>query len=311
MLRLGVCESYNIVLRNTPYNRKMDLEHLYESSNTKFDGTVLQVMYEQINRLRKIDFTMIDKSKGDVTKLSFYADVEKGIGMIGSGSIVEQAWNSLKQRTRVFTDAYKIGKDFVILTYQTLVTACLDALSYLIQSASTLADMTVKQGNKSMEVLVRYVDSIKKGTFDKAIKAIMDLQEDNKLVSTESFVTPAVVVGTALLSLLVVVPLIRELVFYFYYSRMRISMYLDQLHASIQVNETAIKGSGRSLQEKNEIIKKQRHWMDILRSISDKIRVIQVTGAKNAGSAMDAANKELNVDVIKAGMDKDNELLFG
>ena len=311
MLRLGVCESYNIILRNTPYNRKMDLEHLYESSNAKFDGTVLQVMYEQINRLRKIDFTMIDKSKGDVTKLSFYADVEKGIGMIGSGSIVEQAWNSLKQRTRVFTDAYKIGKDFVILTYQTLVTACLDALSYLIQSASTLADMTVKQGNKSMEVLVRYVDSIKKGTFDKAIKAIMDLQEDNKLVSTESFVTPAVVVGTALLSLLVVVPLIRELVFYFYYSRMRISMYLDQLHASIQVNETAIKGSGRSLQEKNEIIKKQRHWMDILRSISDKIRVIQVTGAKNAGSAMDAANKELNVDVIKAGMDKDNELLFG
>ena len=114
MLRLGVCESYNIILRNTPYNRKMDLEHLYESSNTKFDGTVLQVMYEQINRLRKIDFTLIDKSKGDVTKLSFYADVEKGIGMIGSGSVVEQAWNSLKQRTRVFTDAYKIGKEAYI-----------------------------------------------------------------------------------------------------------------------------------------------------------------------------------------------------
>ena len=88
-------------------------------------------------------------------------------------------------------------------------------------------------------------------------------------------------------------------------------MYLDQLHASIQVNETAIKGSGRSLQEKNEIIKKQRHWMDILRSISDKIRVSQVTGAKSATSAMDTANKELNVDVIKAGMNKDNELMFG
>lgn len=310
MFYMGLTESYDMILRNTTLSQQGELTRLYESGNAKFDGTVLNIMYTQINKLRKIDFSIIDKSKGDVLKLSFFDDVEKGIQLVGSGSIVEQAWESIKARSKVFTNAYKISKDFVILTYQTLVMACLDGLSYLIQTASNLVDASVNQANKSIEVLVKYLDSVKKGTFDKAIKALMELKEDT-LVSTESFITPTLVMGAALMSLLIVVPLIRELIFYFYYTRMRISTYLDQLHTSLQINEVEIKNSARTLPEKEKIIKKQHQWMELLKSISDKIRVSQVMGVKTAQDAMAKANKELNVDVIKQGMNDNSELSFG
>ena len=310
MFYMGLTESYDMILRNTALSQQGELTRLYESGNAKFDGTVLNIMYTQINKLRKIDFSIIDKSKGDVLKLSFFDDVEKGIQLVGSGSIVEQAWESIKARSKVFINAYKISKDFVILTYQTLVMACLDGLSYLIQTASNLVDASVNQANKSIEVLIKYLDSVKKGTFDKAIKALMELKEDT-LVSTESFITPTLVMGAALMGLLIVVPLIRELIFYFYYTRMRISTYLDQLHTSLQINEVEIKNSARTLPEKEKIIKKQHQWMELLKSISDKIRVSQVMGVKTAQDAMAKANKELNVDVIKQGMNDNSELSFG
>ena len=96
------------------------------------------------------------------------------------------------------------------------------------------------------------------------------------------------------------VPLIRELIFYFYYVRMRISDYLDQLVMYIKINEVEVKNNSNfNDAKKKEILEKQEAWIARLDQISDKIRVNQSLGEKTSKEQIKKGNSEITLKNVK------------
>ena len=320
----AVQEAHRIVRSNTPVSQRKELSSVMENNHSKFDSGLIDVMYKQMDQFRKIDFSEISKSKGDVTKLSFFDKIEQSIFYIkkqqqsydsqtisNNNAIynIEAAWNNIKGRKKIFEDGFKIQKDMIMLTYNSLVMACVDGISHTITViGSQLASTAEKFRSASVDALMKFNELCRNGKFDKAMNALYKLKEDTKV--TEAFETP-LVIAFSLGAVLFLVPLLRELVFYFYYLRMKVSNYLDQINKYLEINEVEIKANQEiSVVKKQQIIEKQNTWRKNLLKVSDKIRVSQSLADKEAGKKMQEMNKEVNLETVKGEFDKSEEFDF-
>lgn len=298
-----------ILRQNTPFSHKRELMTLLEESRPKVHGSILDTLYRQINSVRKIDFGEIDKSKGNAISLSFAGDIDitmKNLDLLGKCAkdleTIQKAWSNIKNLSKSFIEGYKLEADIIILTYESMVMAIVDGLSSLItRTASSVVKTKEKGSNVSINVLGRFNVAVKKGTVAKMLKEVANnaiANKGGKSVSKEDFGLTAFGIMAAVT--LAIIPLIRELIFYFYYTRMDLAKYLDQLKVYIKTNEVEIKNNSNfDAAKKKDIIDKQNKWIEKLETLSDKIRVNQAIGEKSSKSELKKNNSELTLDNVK------------
>ena len=250
-------------------------------------------LYEKlIDKVDDIDFGEIPSTKGDITKLSNYTNMMECVDILknllkefkeSTSTIleVEKAINNIKKRKELFQKGFRYNVELPIVIYSTMTLSVISSISFLISSCVEYIKMPNKDSfdivvdrvalvkskdNLLFKNLSRFNEACVKGQIDSAINDVMKGLEKG-FVGEYGFLVGA----TALVVLITcIIPLLRELIFFFYYSRTRVSDYFEVQANLLQMNIYNLQSNQEiDKDKKTKIIKKQSKLVDKFRKISN------------------------------------------
>lgn len=276
---------------STPEDRKYLLEAASKDEIHQVNGTYVQALYQNTVKRNKCNFGDIPKSNGDIKKTKFYQPTVDSLKVLKELfvaneineprlRVIETAVKNVENLTPLFEEGFRQKQDYVILLYNTTVMAIVDATSMLIVS---YMDYVVGPDQEKYTPTGRF----DKGRGDVSVDSLTkfnNLVADGKIPNTiEKSVTNARhnltgtgVAATALviMALMSIVPLLRELVFFFNRQKIKLSDYLDTEVQFLEMHELAVKSSkAHTSAEKREILEKQRAVAAKLRRYRDKLKI--------------------------------------
>ena len=320
MLQKNYC--MNILLENaTSYTEKSKIQMLTEAEQAVVNDRMIGNLYQHALKKGNIDFDNIPFSKGDIQKVDGYEnmmatlDVLKGLSKkfgikIPEIEVVENAAVNLRTYRNIFERGFGLNVEFLMMYYNTLVYACIESTSLLLSSyveytrTVNNVEFQLKKGkgiygNICIENLRKFNESIKSGSFVKFANGLLNKDKDNFLGvagAAKGFVALAAIGAT-------IVPIARELIYYFYESRMRVSEYLQQQKEFLEMNKFRLEASSMGAQERNNILNKQKNVIDKLEKVSDKIKVNSQLSSKKAESEIKHDNKNLTLTSVSGNED--------
>lgn len=308
--------NYSIVVHPIVMEASSSEDRKYMRSMTKGDihqvnGTLIQKLYQSTMERNTCDFGDIPKSKGDITKVKYYGSTVECLSVlqellklnnISEPGVTEinTAIKNVQMLKPDFERGFKANSEYLILLYNTTVMAIIDSTSMLI---ATYMDFIVGpdqeryvangrfdkgRGLVSLENLKQFNTIVKNGSVAHAIDyALKETRSD--FAGTGAVITVAVIGG-----LLAVVPLTRELIFFFTRKRIELADYMELQAQFLEMHKLAVKNSkAHSDSERKEILRKQDEVIRKLRRTRDKLTI------KNDDAT----------DAVKKDIKKDNELL--
>lgn len=272
-----------------------------------------------IEKVDDIDYGTIAQSKGDVTKIQNYDilidsldTMQKLIGEFGENpyiiNTVVEALDNIRSRKDVFEKAFKLDIELPIVLYSTIVLAIIEANSYLISTCVEFIKTPTQEGyqtvvdkmsyNRSKDAVViknldKFNASCRKKELDKALDHIM--KESTKQFMGVAYTTSAIAaVGALTILAMNILPILRELVFFFYYSRTSISDYFAVQAELLKNNAQSVEMS--DIKDKKKISKKQFKIANTFEKISNKIAI---DSKQSENASKKEAKKDENVKKYK------------
>ncbi|MCM1218700.1 MAG: hypothetical protein NC548_29785 [Lachnospiraceae bacterium] len=295
---------HSIVMEASTSNDRKYMRTASKDEIHQINGTMINTMYKNTVEMNKCDFGDIPKSNGDITKLKIYDPTVKCLAVLGelltANSISEprlgeinNAIKNCKSLTPQFEMGFRMKQDFVILLYNTTVMAIIDSTSMMIASYmdyiigpdqekyTPTGRFDKHRGEVSLENLTRFNTLACNGKLRDAL--------DKSLANSRNNFTGTEVV-LVMAALLAIVPLTRELIFFYNRQKLKISDYLDQEVQFLEMHELAVKASRtKTSAEKREILEKQRKVAAKLCRFRDKLQI-------QNESAEDSMRKEVKQD---------------
>jgi len=187
----------------------------------------------------------------------------------------------MKMFKNQFVTGFRTNHEFIMITYNAMVMAIIDATSsvtswyidYLVSNPTGTPTVDFsKQGKKraivSMDNIRKFNSACENGNMAKALNYMINEQKKGFTGADDVIIT-----GVIVMCLLSIVPIIRELIFFYYHSRVKISDYLEMQSDFLEMNKLAVESSGRSPKEKKEIIRKQDKLVKKMRRTADKLAI--------------------------------------
>lgn len=291
-------------------------------------------LYESItDKVDDIDFGEIPDSKGDITKIPNYDKIVDCLDTMeqlienmkqdpAPVRTVQNAIENIKARKGMFEKAYKMNLEFPILTYNTICLSIVSATSYLI---STTIDFIKTPGEGTFEIslnkvalkrssghllftdLEKFNKSCETGELDKAMEFIISKNVKN-LTGTTTFLAVTGIIAV----ILTIIPIIRELIFLFYYMRTRVSEYFDAQADLLLMNAQNIQISTvHNASEKKHIIAKQAAIANSFKKIANAIAVKGKNAETSANAEISNSKKKYKIDdVVDQRPDSASSSLF-
>jgi hypothetical protein len=292
---------------------KNEMQKLTESESVSMTNSMISTLYKSVIDKSHVNYDTIIDSKGDITKYEGYSNMVECINILSnlvkSSDIetVNTAINNMVLYTDKFQNGFKLNREFVITYYISLVRACVESVSILISTFidySRLPDTSefkVKAITKtstealSIEVLRKFNKACKNGETGKVLTYALSATESDKFIGSAISIG-AVVVSAVAISIII----LRELVYYFYYNRMKISDYLTHQALFLELNKNNIEMSSLPANKKDKVLKKQTNTIKTLSSLSDKISVNEKITTKKTKDAIKSENKNFKYDDVKS-----------
>jgi len=273
----------NFLNANTK-NRTSSHNLLNESVQTGLSDFVLDKMFAlTVGKYSKIDFSDIERSRGDITKIKYYAnlrecidillDIHSNTDKLPGVLPVSTALSNMLMLKPAFEHGFRVKNNVCIMIYNTFMYAIMEATSYLIATSidfvktgtddeftvnvysdsknSMMIEQLVKF-NKTVDdgTLVKFMSESQKasdtlqesGVFDAFIRKGIDVAKDiygknPKAIKTAAIATISVA-GVLWIGSMIV-PLIRETIYWIYKTRQKISdaaqMQVEFLEANIEI----------------------------------------------------------------------------
>lgn len=295
-------EIYNNIIKE-----HFDLDHtetrkilvnIDEADQNMVLNTLTSKLYDNIvNKVDSIDYGNIPETKGDITKLENYEKLADCIILMEEllvefkqdqtpVKIIHEALNNIIERKDIFTRAFAHNIELPIVLYSTISLSIVSSISFLISNCvefikspaqddfdliiDKMALVKSKQ-NLLFKNLERFNKSCTKGEMDRCLEYVIKGNIQN-LTGMEMGM---VVGGIAIVGLILnIIPILRELIFFFYYSRTRVSDYFDIQADLLQMNAYNIQNNQSiNKKEREAISKKQLKIVDIYRKLSKKLSV--------------------------------------
>lgn len=317
MLKKNEC--MNILLENaSSYDEQMKIYALNEAEQAVINDRMVGNIYQSALKKRDINFDTIPISKGDIKKFDGYDNMIATIEMLRQLSkkfgikiaeldIVETAIGNIRAYRKTFEDAFTFNNDFLTLYYNSLVYACVEAVSLILSSyveyVKTVNTLEFKlkkgkgmYGNVCIGNLRKFNNTVKSGEFAKFANSILS---KNK----QQFLGTGIATTTALGLALSIVPILRQLIYYFYESRMSIGQYLEQQAEFLRINQEQMNTDGISPAERDKIVKKQKETADRLDRLAEKIKVNSKISNKNSESKLKQDNKQWTLKTVSGNDD--------
>lgn len=282
------------------------LTHLNEDAqNTVLSALASKLYDNMMKKCDDIDYGEIPATKGDVTKLSKYDVMKDTLKTMhdllkeykqDTGPVDELtvALSNLEARKDLFERAYKYNSEMPMMIYCNVTYGIIVGITFMIASCiefikdpgTTTFRMSIDKVAyaKSKDHLIyqsikKFNKSCEKREFDKAMEAIMKTQIKGVKESTvqldEGLVLTAAGIAAAIVaSIIGIVMVLRELIFFYYWLRVELSD-LYELQANIGMINIYNLQKDNTFNEKKkaEIIKKQMAQVEKFRKLSDKFAV--------------------------------------
>lgn len=294
-----------------------------EAEQDKMGISLTSRLYEAIiDKVDDIDFGEIPRTRGNITKLPNYDSIKETHRLMvdtlkhfkeadAPVSTLIRAMSNIESRTNAWVRAYNLNVEFPMVIYNTIVLAIIQATSYMLSCCvdfiksptSDKFDIIIDRSrlNKSKDHMVfdsleKFNAACEKGSVDKAIEAC--LRENVKNFSGSIMALAPI---GAIIVLLSVIPIIKELIFLFYYSRVKVSDYFEAQSSLLEINAYNLE-SGQTMvrtgQDAKKIAEKQVTIAGKFRKISEKIAIDGKTAENQAGKALVADSKKLKADDV-------------
>lgn len=268
------------------YMRKASKDEVHQ-----INGTLINSLYKETVNRNHCDFGDIPKSKGDITKVKNYKPTVECLNILETLFVeneineprlkeIQNAVKNVEKHTPQFEMGYRMNQDFVILLYNTTVMAIIDATSMMIASYmdfiigpdqekyTPTGRFDKGRGEVSLENLTKFNALAYNGKLRESLEKSINNSRSN-FTGTE--------VALAMVAIMAIVPITRELIFFYNRIKIQLSDYLDQEVQFLEMHELAIKSSRtKSSAEKREILEKQRKIMTNLRRFRDKLKIQNV-----------------------------------
>ena len=268
------------------YMKSMNKEDIHQ-----INGTLIQGLYSTILERKHCDFGDIPDSKGDITKCNYYKSTMECLDILGElmtkngipttdVDIVKEAVNNIIRFKETFSLAFQLKQEYLILFYNTIVMAVVDATSmiiaeymnYLVGPEQSKYDSVKSKNDKSrgrisLDNLQRFNNEVRVGHFGDTADYLLKAQRNN-FIGTE-----VVIAGAIIMAIISVIPITRELIYFYYKSRVRLSDYLDMQADFLELNKLGVNASSKSAQQKKEILKKQEKIILKCRRTADKLKI--------------------------------------
>lgn len=309
-------EIKKILLRNaTSFKDRNTIIAMEAAEEERVDNVMVAKLYELAISKANIDFDDIPSSKGDITKYVGYTTMVDGLNLVKDLAkqqnvkikeieIVETAINNIVTYRAQFTKGFLIDKEIIMLMYNLLVSACVTATSVVISSyvdfikSPTKVEFTIVKGSNAMahtsiQSLIQFNACVKSGDFGKVINTVSG---DKENLLGGSTLIPIMILG----GLAMIVPLLRELTYYFYFSRMKISDFLRHQAELLEINKDAVKGSNLPAAKKKEVLRKQAQTAKRMTDFADRIAVDSRGTEKMVKNQIEQENKTINIKDVQS-----------
>lgn len=278
---------HRIVIEASSIEDKKYITMLTEAERLEVNGTLIQNLYSSVISRNTIDFGDIPDSMGDIEKVKYYESTLECLNILKSAtdstdyiktsvSEVLSCISNMKGLKTLFNTGFRIHHAFMEIMYNSMVMAIIDATSMLISDYVTYcmgsdgrSTVTIdkKRGNVCLENIRKFNQMYMKGDVVKSLNYMISEYKKSALGTT--LVVTSVVIGV----LLAIVPLIRELVYFFYSSKVKLANYLELEAKFLELNKSVVQSSNKSASEKKKILQNQSKKIMELHRMADKLRV--------------------------------------
>lgn len=289
-----------------------------------------------IDKVDDINFDEIPASKGNISKLSNFDKMVETCTTIKqiltqykqpTEDNIDQiiaAINNMNQLSPLFVKAYMLNMEMPIVMYNTITMAIIMSISYMISnciefiktptadSFETIINNTslVKTKNHLLFTnLIKFNAACKKGEIEKVIDYVIKSR-------SKQFLGGALVVGEtiAIVGIMFnIIPIMRELIYFYYYNRVRISDYFALQSDLLVMNVYKIKQNepDKFKAEKDSIIKQQTAIANTFRKIADAVAIDCKQSEKNATKELTSNNKKYKTtDIMDSIPDSAGSSIF-
>nr|DAF39638.1 MAG TPA: hypothetical protein [Caudoviricetes sp.] len=286
-------------------------------------------LYEKIEaKVTDVDFGTIPQSKGDFLKIDnidmvteaitdmkqIYQEYKQPLTYINT---ITEAINNLVELKNEFQRSFLTNTSLGVVLYNTTALSVISSVSLLISST---IDFIVDPRTKSIEVSVDRVGVAK----SKELLQLQTLAEFNNLckggklkkvlndlikVSTKNLAGTSVlaIIGVSIGLIFTIVPIMRELIYYFYYCRASVAEYFETQIAMLSLNAARLETAGDP-----KTANEQRKYVDRFRKIADFLAVDakEATNKAEANVKQDEKEKYKIDDVTESLPDSAASSLF-
>lgn len=310
---------------------------LNESVQSNLSDAVLGKMFElTVGKYSKIDFSDIERSRGDITKIKYYPNLRECIDIlldihattdkIPGILAVSTALSNMLNLKKPFEHAFRTKNNVAVIVYNTVMYSIMEATSYLIATSVdfvksdsdtefTVNIYTDSKQHMLIEQLVKFNKTVDDGSLIKFIRETENIESDSlneaSIVNTiidkgiskgidlatkawnnkglRTGVKVAVGAGAIIWVACNIVPFIREMIYWIYKTRQKISEAAELQAEFLEANIEILKSQDA---EKNEkIISKQEKHIK-------RFRVIAKAFAIDSDKAERDAKKEIADDKV-------------
>lgn len=304
------------------------LRSIEEADQNKVLIALTSKLYDHlVEKVDDIDFGDIPKSRGDITKLPNYDKVVDCISIIrgilensnqdlSPVIILEDAVKNLIEYKEVFIKGYQLNMELPMVIYNTMVLSIYSGISILISSCIEFIKSTDNTGfdialdkvqlKKTKDALIfrdlKVINaSFEKGSLPNVLNQLFNQKIKNisEAIPVAAALPAIITVGSIVWVILNIIPILRELCYFFYYSRTKVANYFDAQAALLQMNayNLAAKATNNS-KDIEDIKKKQLKIADKFKKIANMISVNSNKAAIAAEKENKAFEKKLKIDDI-------------
>lgn len=298
-----------------------DALFLNEANGSRILTQLTSRLYDHIvKKTTDIDYGDIPKTKGDIKKLPVYEDLKDVCEIIkgllvefkeksGPIDVITLAIANVENRKDLFERAYRADCELPVMIYENVVYNIIAGISYLIATSIEFVKSpkdetfqmqidklgyTKSKDHICYQALDKFNKACEKGDLNKAIEAVI-----GQRVKKFTGVVAATGVAVGIAVILGIIPLLRELVYFVYYSRTNTSEFFELQANLLQMNAYNVEAnSAIDPEERKEIVRKQTAIAEQFRKISNALQIKGKAADVKASKEIQGSNKKYKVDEI-------------
>ena len=308
-----------ILLENCKtFSERRELFGLTEAEMNHVNNNMINKLFNAAIEKAHIDFDDIPKSKGDITKYSGYKSMVESLKVLKDISIkyshkipeidiIEKSLDGIVANRNLFERGIKLNKDYIILQYNTLVMSCVIATSSLITSyvdyvkrvdkvEFTIINPKSNPGQICIENLSKFNKSVASGDFAKVMNGIINSGKEG-FTGTAAAISTVIIAGA-----IIGVTFMRDIIYYVYYSRVKLAEYLRVQALFLELNKNIINSQGynMSADKKDKVLKNQAELIVKLKDVADKIDVSDKLATSNMKTEIKKENSGWKLDDVRS-----------